>query len=229
VFASEAISRRARRLAATAVQRTWRWAGGVAAVSPDDPSSRRFLHLGTGSSLAFPPGDVYGEQHIRIGEGTLIGVFVSLAVGMPGEILYDRAEPIITIGDRCLIGRSSSVIARCRIDIEDDVTIAPNVYITDHNHTYGDVGMPIGRQFPAEDAVRIGAGSWLASGVVVLPGARIGRHVTVAAGSVVRGEIPDFSVAAGVPAKVVRRYRTGVGWEPPLPVTVVPPEGWPRT
>ena len=210
-----------------AVQRAWRWAGTAAAISPDDPASSRFRQLGAGSSLAFPPGDVYGEQHIRIGEDTLVGAFVSLAVGMPGETMWDRPQPIIDIGDRCLIGRSSAVVARCRVVIEDDVTIAPFVYITDHNHTYSDVGMPIGRQFPAEAAVRIGAGSWIASGAIILPGTTIGRHVTIAGGSVVRGDIPDYSVAAGVPAKVVRRYVEGSGWDPPVEVTVTPPEGWP--
>jgi acetyltransferase-like isoleucine patch superfamily enzyme len=52
----------------------------------------------------------------------------------------------------------------------------------------------------------------------VLPGARIGRNVVIAAGSVVRGEVPDRCVVAGVPAKVVRAY-TEAGWLPPLKET----------
>ena len=68
-----------------------------------------------------------------------------------------------------------------------------------------------------EAAVTIGAGSWLGAGVVILPGARLGRNVVVGAGSVVRaGVIPDFSVVAGVPAKIVRTH-DGTGWTPPLP------------
>jgi acetyltransferase-like isoleucine patch superfamily enzyme len=59
---------------------------------------------------------------------------------------------------------------------------------------------------PAEAPVRIGAGSWLATGVTVLPGADIGRHVTVGAGAVVRGQIPDNTVVVGMPARVVRSY-----------------------
>ena len=58
----------------------------------------------------------------------------------------------------------------------------------------------------------IGAGSWLGHGVVVVPGARIGRHVVVAANSVVTGELPDNRVAAGHPARVIRRYVEGEGW-----------------
>ncbi|MFM8971580.1 MAG: hypothetical protein ACKOOG_02840, partial [Actinomycetota bacterium] len=52
-------------------------------------------------------------------------------------------------------------------------------------------------------------------GSVVLPGSRIGEHVVVAAGAIVAGiEVPDFSVVAGVPARVVRRYVAGEGWVP---------------
>ena len=50
----------------------------------------------------------------------------------------------------------------------------------------------------------VGRGSWLGHGSVILPGAQIGRHCVVAAGSVVRGEVPDFTVVGGVPAKVLR-------------------------
>jgi acetyltransferase-like isoleucine patch superfamily enzyme len=62
--------------------------------------------------------------------------------------------------------------------------------------------------------VSIGSGSWLGAGAIVLPGAIIGRNVVVAAGSVVRGMVPDHCVAAGVPARVVRMYELGEGWVP---------------
>jgi carbonic anhydrase/acetyltransferase-like protein (isoleucine patch superfamily) len=216
-----------RRLASAAVLRLWHWAEQAGTVASDDRAARRFHAMGPDSAIAFPPGDVFGESRIAIGAGTLIAAFVSLSVGMPGESLDPDDPPVISIGDRCVIGRGSSVIARRRVAIADDVTIAPSVYITDHNHSYADIEVPIGRQWPAEDAVSIGEGSWLGSGVIVLPGAEIGRHVTVAGGSVVRGVVPDYSVIAGVPAKVVRRYTDGEGWVPPVRAIVVPPAGWP--
>ncbi|GAC1308769.1 MAG: hypothetical protein NVSMB16_05070 [Acidimicrobiales bacterium] len=170
---------------------------------------------------------MFGERLISIGRNTMIGPHVSLAMGMhPDEPLQVPGGVVLSVGDRCMIGRGTSIVGRCGIDIGDDVTTGPNVYITDHNHTYDDLDIPIGRQWPAEEAVSIGAGSWLATGVVVLPGARIGRHVTVAAGSVVRGTIPDHSVIAGAPAKVVRRHVEGQGWVPPLRRRVVAPEWW---
>jgi Hexapeptide repeat of succinyl-transferase len=98
--------------------------------------------------------------------------------------------------------------------IGDDVFTGPYVYVTDQNHCYADPDVPVGRQMPLNSAVSIGSGSWLGAGAVVLPGARIGRNVVIAAGSVVRGTVPDHCVVAGVPARVVRSYVPGDGWSP---------------
>jgi len=177
--------------------------------------------------MAFPPGDLIGPQAIHIGDGCAIGADVSLAAGFPNQDFAAGCQPVITMGDRCSLGRGCFLVALVSIVLEDDVTVAPHVYITDHNHTYADRWLPIGRQWPEQADVRIGEGSWLGTGVIVLPGTRIGRHVTVAGGSVVRGDIPDYSVIAGVPAKVVRRWTPGDGWVPPLPRPLEVPEGWP--
>jgi acetyltransferase-like isoleucine patch superfamily enzyme len=226
VFAPDQLSTRSRRMAAGVIHRAWAWISAVGAVSPDDERGQRYRHMGAGSLIAFPPGAVYGERWISIDAGTLMGPNVSLSVGMPGEPLDPEDPPVIVIGERCNIGRGSSIAGRNSIVIEDDVTTGPNVYITDHNHTYDEIDVPITRQWPAEDPVRIGAGSWLGTGVTVLPGSVIGRNVTVAAGSVVRGEFPDNCVIAGAPAKIVRRYVDGA-WDPPIGDQLVrAPEGW---
>lgn len=101
------------------------------------------------------------------------------------------------------------------IDIGDHVFTGPYVYITDQNHVYDDPEAPIGRQWPRNNPVSIGSGSWLGTGAIILPGTRIGRQCVVAGGAVVRGEFPDHSVIAGIPAKVVRHYVPGQGWLPP--------------
>ena len=108
------------------------------------------------------------------------------------------------VGDRCLIGKGSGIVGHFSIEIGDDVWTGHHVYITDQNHGYEDLERPISVQMMPEKPVRIGAGSWLGHGTVVLPGATIGRHVVVGANSVVRGELPDFCVAAGNPAKVIK-------------------------
>jgi acetyltransferase-like isoleucine patch superfamily enzyme len=194
----------------------WGWEavhrGG--AVTADTPAAGRFAAFGRGSIAAFPPGSVFGEHWIAIGTGTLVGAFVSLSAGMvPGQDL--GPEPVLRIGDRCVIGRGSHLIAHHSLVIGDDVFTGPYVYITDQNHGYADPDEPIGRQMPLNAAVRIGSGSWLGAGAIVLPGASIGRNVVVAAGSVVRGTVPDRCVVAGVPARVVREYVPGDGWSPP--------------
>ena len=182
-------------------------------VTAHTPAGRKFAAFGRDSMAAFPPGSVFGERWITVGEGTLIGAQVSLSAGMvPGQDL--GPVPVLRIGDRCVIGRGSHIVAHHSLIIEDGVFTGPYVYITDQNHGYADPGVPIGRQLPVNRAVSIGAGSWLGAGAIVLPGARIGRNVVIAAGSVVRGEVPDHTVVAGVPAKVVREH-TGDGWRPP--------------
>jgi acetyltransferase-like isoleucine patch superfamily enzyme len=132
---------------------------------------------------------------------------------VPGQDL--GPVPVLQIGDRCVIGRGSHIIAHHSLLIGDDVFTGPYVYITDQNHGYADPDEPIGRQMPQNAAVKIGSGSWLGAGAVVLPGACVGRNVVVAAGSVVRGTLPDRCVVAGVPARVVREYVPGGGWSPP--------------
>jgi carbonic anhydrase/acetyltransferase-like protein (isoleucine patch superfamily) len=191
----------------------WRSVQRSGTITADSPTGREFARFGAGSLIAFPTGSLYGQGWIEIGSGTLIGLFVSLSAGMlPGQDLGER--PLLRIGDRCVIGRGSHIVAHYSIDIGDDVYTGPNVYITDQNHSYADPDMPIGRQWPTNVAVSIGAGSWLGAGAIVLPGACIGRNVVVAAGSVVRGAVPDRCVVAGVPARVVREYAPGGGWSP---------------
>ena len=135
---------RARRVAGALVHRAWTWAADVGATGPSDPRSRRFAAMGPASCIAFPPGAVFGERLIRIGAETLIGPHVSLAAGMhPEEPLQVPGGIVITIGKRCMIGRGTSIVGRCGITIGDDVTTGPNVYITDHNHSYDDLDLSL--------------------------------------------------------------------------------------
>ena len=90
------------------------------------------------------------------------------------------------------------------MEIGDDVWIGPGVYITDADHDRSDPDVPIGHRMAPARPVRIGAGSWLGTGVVVLSGVTIGERVTVGANSVVCDDLPDGSVAVGAPARVVR-------------------------
>lgn len=207
------IARRWRGLLWRAVHAMWRAFQRAGQVTADTAGGRAFREFGSGSVMVFPTGSVFGEKWIAVGNDTLISTQVTMSAGLPGQDL--GPDPVLRIGDRCVIGRGSHIVAHASVRIEDDVWTGPYVYITDQNHGYVDPDMPIGRQVPVNRPVSIGAGSWLGAGAIVLPGARIGRNVVVAAGSVVRGEVPDRCVVAGVPARIVREY-TEAGWLPPL-------------
>jgi acetyltransferase-like isoleucine patch superfamily enzyme len=199
----------------------WQAVQNTALITAETAAGRRFARFGRGSSMAFPTGAVFGERWIEVGEDTIIGMHVTMCAGMvPGQDL--GAQPVLRVGDRCVIGRGSHIVAHRSVEIGDDVFTGPYVYITDQNHGYADPDMPIGRQWPSNDTVSIGCGAWLGAGVIVLPGAVVGRNVVVAAGSVVRGIVPDRCVVAGVPARVVREYVPGSGWKPPLRVGTHP-------
>ena len=181
------------------------------AVGPGDALADRFGAFGEGSCLAFPPGAIFGEQWIRIGRDTLVGPYVSISAGMvPGQQMV--TDPVVRIGDRCMIGRGSHIVGHFDVEIGDDVHTGPYVYITDQNHGYENPDEVVHSQWPTDVPVHIGTGSWLGTGVVVLPGTELGRNVVVGAGAVVRGVFPDHSVIAGVPARIVRRYVPGSGW-----------------
>ncbi|MFM8266479.1 MAG: acyltransferase [Ilumatobacteraceae bacterium] len=198
--------------AGESVRSMWSWARLAAAIGPDSAAGRRFGRFGTGSIICFPPNTIFGERYIHIGEGTMIGPDVTLSAGMvPGQECL--SDPVVRIGDRCLIGKGSGIVGHFSIEIGDDVWTGHHVYITDQNHGYEDVDRPISMQSQPERPVSIGAGSWIGHGAVVLPGAQIGRHVVIGANSVVTGEIPDRSVAVGAPARVVRRWVDGQGWQ----------------
>jgi acetyltransferase-like isoleucine patch superfamily enzyme len=204
-----------RRRAGDVVQALWDRAVHYGAMGPRHRRARNFHSFGAGSLIAFPPTVIYGEGRIALGAGTTIGPLASISAGMPSQADL-TGDPVITIGDRCMLGKGIGIVGHERIDIGDDIWTGQYVYITDQNHGYEDVELPIGVQMWTNEPVTIGAGSWLGHGAIVLPGSRIGKHVVVAGGAVVAGgELPDFSVVAGVPARVVRRYEPGRGWYSP--------------
>jgi acetyltransferase-like isoleucine patch superfamily enzyme len=110
-----------------------------------------------------------------------------------------RLEANVYVGPGCHLGL---------VHLERDVLLAAGVHIPSGGATHGtsDVDRPIRDQPGRRTLVRIGEGTWIGSAAVIL--ADVGRHSVVGAGSVVTTPIPDFVVAAGVPAKVIRSRRT---------------------
>lgn len=113
----------------------------------------------------------------------------------------------IIIGNNVHIGSYNRFASMNEIVIEDDVLFAAFVHITDHSHEFKNISLPVHEQSVfTKGPVRIGKGSWLGYRCNILSGVTIGQHVVVAAGAVVTKDVPSFSVVAGCPAKVIKKY-----------------------
>jgi serine acetyltransferase len=188
-----------------------RWLDRAGEIIPGTGAAEGFGAFGADTSIAFPAATLMGTRSIHLGSGTLVGRHVTLSVGYgPGD--PGLPERGLVIGDRCVVGARCSLVAHASIEVGDDVWFGQDVFVCDASHGYQDPHLPIGEQFGAHQPVRIGSGSWIGHGAIILPGTTIGRNVVVAAGSVVRGEVADHSVVGGAPARLLRHLEPGVGW-----------------
>ena len=114
---------------------------------------------------------------------------------------------MIWIGDGTSIVGSCVISAALSVRVGREVLIAQNVYIADHMHAFENVEIAVLKQGIARvAAVEIGDGAWLGQNVVVGPGVRIGQGAVVGSNSVVLSDVPDFTVAVGTPARVLRTF-----------------------
>ncbi|GLH74275.1 hypothetical protein GETHLI_27770 [Geothrix limicola] len=165
--------------------------------------ARRFRRFGRKVSILFPAG-VEGAEHIILGDG----VFIAYKTFLAALPLTGMSDCLLEIGEGSCLGRFNHIYATHRVVLGSHVLTANNVYISDNLHGFRDPSQPILKQAVTQNrTVEIGAGSWLGHNVCVL-GAKIGRNCVVGANSVVTRDIPDYSVAVGVPAIIIRRYDT---------------------
>lgn len=170
-----------------------------------------FAAFGEGSVVAAPVLGIPNPGGIAIGAGVDVRAYAFLeAISRPGTV-------VLRIGDRTYVGPFARITAFGGVTIGKDVLIADRCYLSDSGHVYEDVDIPIknqplreGRQLHIED------GAWLGIGVAVIGQVRVGRNAVVGANSVVREDVPSFSVVAGNPARVIRRYVDGEWrWQEP--------------
>lgn len=163
-----------------------------------------FYSIGMGTRID-PPFRFANLKGIQLGKRVNINRFSWIQV-LKSDAL--ESGPVIVVGDNTSIGELATISAIRKIEIGESVLFARNVYISDHRHSYEDVSMPIQSQGIANVAeVKIGSNSWLGQNSAILPGVTIGRHCVIGANSVVNRDVPDYCVAAGVPAKIVKRIR----------------------
>ena len=147
-----------------------------------------------------------GEKYIQIGQGFRAGKGMRLECwDMYNGQSYN---PCLKIKDNVIFGEDCHVGCILSVSIGCNLLTGKNVYITDHFHGTGSLAEasipPRQRNLYAKGAVIIGENVWLGDNVTVLPGVTIGNNVTVGAGAVVTKNLPNNSIAAGVPAKVIR-------------------------
>lgn len=143
----------------------------------------------------------YGYSHVRprarmtMGEGSAMAPNVSLRNGE--RISIGRG---CHVGERCFLWAGDST---GRIEIGDHVSLAPGVFITASDYRF-ERGRPFREQPKDEKDIKIGNDVWLGASVVVTAGVTIGDGCIVGAGAVVTRDLPENSIAVGVPAKIVR-------------------------
>ena len=143
-----------------------------------------------------------GEERIAVGSDVFVGAGSWLqAVDGHGD------EVALEIGDGTSIVGGCVLSAAVSVRLGRRVLIARNVYISDHVHRYDDTAQAVLDQgIRGIEPVEICDGAWLGENVVVCPGVRIGRGAVIGANAVVLHDVPDFCVAVGAPARIVRSF-----------------------
>jgi acetyltransferase-like isoleucine patch superfamily enzyme len=116
-------------------------------------------------------------------------------------------EGTLRVGDKTVFGRHNVVNAYLDVEIGAACILADFVYVTDFDHEFGDLSVPIKDQGINKSPVRIGSDVWLGTKVTVVRGTTVGDGAVVAANAVVTRDLPDYAIAAGVPARVIRDRR----------------------
>jgi acetyltransferase-like isoleucine patch superfamily enzyme len=171
----------------------------------------RFWAFGAGSIIE-PPLRAAHPEYVEVGSDVRIRPNAWLSVvgtqASPGA-------PLLSIGDRAMLGADLIVACVGRVEIGPDVLASDRVFIGDTYHEYHDVEQPISAQgFAAPRPVRIEAGAFIGVGAIVLPGVTIGENAYIGAGAVVTDDVPARCVAVGNPARVVSRWDATAGeWQ----------------
>lgn len=173
----------------------------------------RFYYLGW--KVAFGKNvSIRRAQYIHIGNKVYLDNNVVLQ--LPGEhIKHGLEKPKLRIEDRVTVGLGTMISAAKLVHIEKNVLIAQHCFIGDHNHAYEDIDVPIRDQgLKKVEPVIVKEGAWIGANVTISSGVTIGKNSVIGANSVVTKNIPDYSVAVGVPARVIKKYNPKTkNWE----------------
>lgn len=166
---------------------------------------RKFRRAGNGLYLK-KIGKIIGTDCIIIGNNFKVRENIRLeAIKNYRGMTFN---PLISIGNNVNMGIDCHIGAINSIKIGDNVLMGNRVIITDHNHgngSYEELGVfAVERNLFSKGGVEIGNNVWIGDGVAILPGTVIGDNSVIGVNSVVNKNIPPNSMAAGIPAKVIR-------------------------
>lgn len=170
--------------------------------------NKHALKIGTNCRV-YSPQSIKGCKYMSIGNNFKLGE--SSIIEAWDQHNNEKFSPRISIGNDVSFGRYSHIGSINSITIGNGVLTGANVLIIDHAHgqsTQEDLLLPPNkRKLYSAGPIRIGDNVWLGDRVIVLPGVTIGKNAIIGAGAVVTCDIPDNSVACGVPAKVVKQIK----------------------
>ena len=164
--------------------------------------TKKFEKFGHDSVL-YHPLCIRGRENICIGNQTTIlnGVRMQVYNDLTGK------QSKIKIGDNCYIGYNNTFLAGGNITLEDGVLMASNILISSENHSINPESPDYYMNQKLSCApIIVGEGTWIGEKVSILSGVTIGKKCVIGAGSIVTKDIPDFSIAVGSPAKVIKKY-----------------------
>lgn len=155
------------------------------------------------------PSRILNGQRIAIGNDFYCGFQSRIEAICDYQPTNQKFQPIIKIGDDVRIQGNCHIGAINSIVIGNHVLMGNGVFITDHEHGKTDEisVSPNNRNLFSKGKVKIGDNVWICDQVTILPGVTIGSGVTIATKSVVTKDIPSNSVAAGIPAKVIKTIK----------------------
>lgn len=163
---------------------------------------KRHISAGTGLSIGdYASIDALAKQGIVLGNNVTIGP--RCIIDCTG-VIRNLGEGLV-IGDNVGISAGAHISARGRIEIEDDCIIGPNVCLEAENHLFNNPSIPIRLQGESRCGIKLCHGCWIGRGATILDGVKVGANSVIGAGAVVTKDIPDYCVAVGVPAHVIKR------------------------
>lgn len=152
---------------------------GAIVRKPKHISNKKYIHLG---------------KNVNIDSGSRLDCYIN-----------EDEIPNLVICDNTMISFNCTLLCTTNLIIGNDCMFASDVFISTENHNMNpETNFKKGKLVSKD--IKIGNGCWIGEKVIIVPGVTIGNHSIIGAGSVVTKDIPDYCMAVGNPARVIKKY-----------------------